>query len=79
VAVADLAHGVVADDQPGDLAEVAGATLERPVGSERAEESLGVRADEAVDAEAVVEGMGVLAAGPAGENRRGTGSRRRRR
>ena len=67
VTVADGADGVVADVQAGQFAEQSGGPLERPLGSGDAQEPLRVRADQAVDAEAVIERVGVGSAASAGE------------
>jgi hypothetical protein len=65
--VADRADGVVADDQPGDVAQQPGGPLERALGPEPAQQPLGVRADEPLQPEPVVQGVGAAAAGAAGE------------
>jgi hypothetical protein len=62
--VAGGADDVVADGQATKLLEVGGRPIERPTGPSQAEQPLRLRAEEAVDAQAVVErvGGGVLAA-----------------
>src|SRR5512144_1848068 len=67
VVIADLADRVVPDDQPGDVPEVAGAALERPLGPDQAEQPLRLRADEPLQAEPLVERMRVHPAPAAGE------------
>jgi hypothetical protein len=60
--VADLADGLVAGAQAAELGQVAGRTGERPAGAGQGEEFPGLGADEAVDAEAAIEGITTAAA-----------------
>ena len=67
VSVAGLADGVVADVQAGQLAEQPRGPLERPLGPGDAEQPLGVGGEQAADAQAVVQRVGVEATTSAGE------------
>src|SRR5947209_2309117 len=55
--VADGADSLVTSVQAAELSQVGGGTGERPTGAGQGEEFTGVRADEASDAQAVVEGI----------------------
>src|SRR5262249_32616895 len=57
VVLTDGPNGVVADGQAAQLAQVGGGAVERPAGPRQAEQALGVRANEARDPEALIEGM----------------------
>src|SRR5262249_30246577 len=65
--VAGGADGLVAGAQAAELGEVSGGPGERPAGAGQGQEFLGLGADEALQAEAAVQGVAALAAARADE------------
>ena len=62
-----MADGIVTDHDPGQLADQLGGPLEGVLGPDQTEPPLGVRADQALDAEPLVERVAMLSAPAAGE------------